>query len=216
MKQLTPLLLAALPLAATFSCNAPEASDGPSASAMAAMEMSEAEMMQKMMEMGMPGEPHQKLASHAGNWNVTMSMRMGPEEPWQDSQGTSSIKMTLGGRYMAEQTNFEMMGMESNGILFVGYDNLSQCYQSVWMDSWGTRMMIAEGKEVEPGVVEYRGTMKDFVTPEGRPYMYRVTDHSADHVVMEMYDTIPDSPEAPMPSEPNVMVMKMEYKRAAE
>ena len=101
-------------------------------------------------------------------------------------------------------------------MLVQGYDNLSKKYQTMWIDSWGTRMTLAEGTEVKPGIIEYHGTMKDFVTPDGRPYMFRVTTKDDDHTLFEMYDTIPETPEAPMPEKPNMMVMKMEYTRAGE
>lgn len=71
--------------------------------------------------------------------------------------------------------------------------------------------MIADGKEVSKGVVEYHGTMKDFATPEGRPYMFRVTTKSNDETLFEMYDTVSETPDAPM-----AMIMKMEYTRAAK
>ena len=86
-----------------------------------------------------------------------MSMRMAPDAPWQTSEGSSKITMTMGGRYMIEQTNFQMMGMETKGMLIQGFDTL-----------------------------------------------------------FEMYDTIPETPEAPMPEKPNMMVMKMEYTCKAE
>ena len=140
-----------------------------------------------------------------------MSMQMAPDAPWVVSEGKSNIQMIMGGRYMSELTNFEMMGQQVEGRLLQGFDNVSKKYQTVWIDTTGTRMMIAEGTEVKPGIVEYHGTMKDFMTPEGRPYMYHVTTKSNDEVLMEMYDSNPEAPDAPM-----AMILKMEYTRAAK
>jgi len=216
MKTLLQLALAAIPVAATSSWLTLELSQEPAGQEPAqkhVSEMSEMEMMQAMMQAGQPGEQHKRLAKNAGEWDIKMSVRMAPDAPWQTSEGSSTIKMTMGGRYMVEQTKFNMMGMETQGLLCLGYDNTTKTYQSVWMDSWGTRMMYAEGKPAGDGVIVYKGTMKDFVTPKGRPYMFRVTEKDADHTLFEMYDAIPESPTAPMPKEANVMVMKMEYTR---
>jgi hypothetical protein len=218
MKILLQVILTAIPVAATSSWLTTELAQEPAKQepAKPIHEMSEAEMMQLMMELGTPGEPHKELAKSAGKWDVKMSMKMDPAGPWEVSEGSSNIKMIMGGRYMAEQTTFEMMGMESKGMLLQGYDNLTKTYQTVWIDTWGTRMTMAEGRKISDSVIEYHGTMKDFASPEGRPYMFRVTTKSDDETLFEMYDTIPETPEAPMPKKPNVMVMKMEYTRAAE
>lgn len=217
MKTLLQIILTAVPVAATSSWITSEMQEPAGQEpAKPVHEMSEMEIMQLMMEMGAPGEHHKAMAKSAGKWDIKMSMRMAPDAPWEVSEGSSKITMTMGGRYMVEQTTFNMMGMESKGMLVQGYDNLSKKYQTMWIDSWGTRMTLAEGTEVKPGVIEYHGTMKDFVTPDGRPYMFRVTTKDDDHTLFEMYDTIPETPEAPMPEKPNVMVMKMEYTRAAE
>lgn len=218
MQILLQVILTAIPVAATSSWLTTELAQEPAKQepAKPIHEMSEMELMQLMMELGTPGEPHKELAKSAGKWDVKMSMKMDPAGPWEVSEGSSNIKMIMGGRYMAEQTKFEMMGMESNGMLLQGFDNLTKTYQSVWIDTWGTRMMIAEGKKISDNVVEFHGTMKDFASPEGRPYMFHVTTKSDDEVLMEMYDTIPEGPDAPMPKEPNVMIMKMEYTRAAK
>lgn len=221
MKTLLQIILTAVPVAATSSwitaeMQEPAGQEPAKYGGKAVHEMSEMEVMQVMMELGAPGEKHKKLAESAGNWNVKMSMRMAPDAPWTVSEGTSKIAMTMGGRYMVEQSSFEMMGMQSKGMLVQGYDNLTETYQTMWIDSWGTRMTLAEGKEVSDGVIEYHGTMTDFASPKGRPYMFRVTTKDKDHTLFEMYDTIPETPEAPMPEKPNMMVMKMEYTRAAK
>ncbi|MAW60987.1 MAG: hypothetical protein CMJ94_09140 [Planctomycetes bacterium] len=217
MKTLLQIILTAVPVAATSSWITSELQEPVAQEPGKAIhEMSEMEVMELMMKMGAPGEEHKQLAKSAGKWDVTMGMRMSPDAPWEYSKGSSKITMIMGGRYMVEQTTFEMMGMETKGMLVQGFDNLSKKYQTMWIDSFGTRMMLSEGERVGKDQIVYRGTMKDFVTPEGRPYKYVITEKSDDHTIMEMYDTIPETPEAPMPKEPNVVVMKMEYKRAAE
>ena len=141
MKILLQVILTAIPVAATSSWLTTELAQEPAKQepGKAVAEMSEMEVMQLMMELGTPGEPHKEMAKAAGKWDVKMSMKMSPDAPWQVSQGTSNIKMIMGGRYMAEQNSFEMMGMESKGMLLQGFDNLTKTYQTVWIDTWGTR-----------------------------------------------------------------------------
>ena len=125
MKTLLQIILTAVPVAATSSWITSELQEPVAQEPGKAIhEMSEMEVMELMMKMGAPGEEHKQLAKSAGKWDVTMGMRMSPDAPWEYSKGSSKITMIMGGRYMVEQTTFEMMGMETKGMLVQGFDNL--------------------------------------------------------------------------------------------
>jgi hypothetical protein len=146
-------------------------------------------MMMKMMELATPGAEHRELGKMVGTWNNKFKMRMAPDAPWMEAEGTSTIKPLLDGRYVLEEVEFSVMGMPMKGIQIMGYDKLKQEYVSVWLDSMGTWPVSARGKSGADGKIEMRGTMID-VAGE-RPYRMVIQHKSADEVQVEMYDTIP-------------------------
>lgn len=153
-------------------------------------------MIQKMMELATPGEPHKELAKMAGNWELDFKMRMSPDSDWIDAKGTSEIKPLLGGRYVMETVKFSMMGMPVEGINILGYDNNKQEYTSLWADTWSTWWQSTRGKETADGTIEMKGTMVD-VAGE-RPFRMVISTKSDDHYETEMYDSIPPDGEVKM------------------
>ena len=65
--------------------------------------------------------------------------------------------------------------------------------------------MIARGTEDEKGVITLVGTIRDVLTPEGRPYKHVSWKEGPDRMVAHMYDTMPDGTEW--------VVMEMVYLR---
>jgi len=53
-------------------------------------------MMEKMMKLAMPGDAHKALAKQAGTWQTHYKMRMSPDMPWMESDGTAEKKAVLG------------------------------------------------------------------------------------------------------------------------
>lgn len=178
----------ALALAAFPACSAPShaAPSAPSDGAHAVM--SEEEALKKMMEMAAPGPAHQEILSRAGTWDVDYKYRWSPDAPWTTAQGTVTSKPVLGGRYLMEEHSMEMMGMPMSGLLFLGFDNSTQEYTSLWMDTSSTWWVEARGKKSADGAIEMSGTMKDIAGE--RPYRMRSWSKSAGVMESEMYDTI--------------------------
>jgi len=150
-------------------------------------------MMQKMMELATPGEPHKDLMKMAGNWEHEYKMRWGPDMPWMDTKGTSEVKTLLGGRYVMETSKFEVMGMPMEGVHILGYDNNKQEYISLWADTMSTWWITSRGKEGADGAIEFKGTMID-VAGE-RPFRMVIHPKSDDLHEAEMYDSIPPAGE---------------------
>lgn len=178
----------ALALAAFPACSAPSHAAASKPPDGAHVAMSEEEAMKKMMEMAAPGPAHQEIVSRAGTWDVAYKYRWSSDAAWTTAQGTVTSKSVLGGRYLMEEHSMEMMGMPMNGLLFLGFDNSTQEYTSLWMDTSSTWWVEARGKRSADGTIEMSGTMKDIAGE--RPYRMRSWSKSPGVMESEMYDTI--------------------------
>ncbi len=103
------------------------------------------EMMKKMKEYGTPGESHKVLSDLAGNWTFTIKHWETADAKPQESTGTSTMKMILGGRWLQQDAKSEMMGMPYEGFGLTGFDNLKKKYEAFWFDNMGTGAMHGEG-----------------------------------------------------------------------
>jgi hypothetical protein len=110
--------------------------------------------MEKMMELGKPGENHKVLAGMAGNWSYTVKMWMDPTAKPQESKGTATRKAIMDGRFfIAEHSGkFQMPGadgkmkdMTFKGMAIEGYDNVKQKFVVAWIDNTGTMILNSEG-----------------------------------------------------------------------
>lgn len=153
------------------------------------------EAMAMMMEVGQPAEPHAEMAKDVGVWDVTMTMRMEPGGDPMEMVGTSTHRMILGGRYMAQDFRSTFMGQPYEGMLIMGYDNFAKEYRSLWIDSFSTGFMPMSGTKGADGHVHLAGVMKDPISPNGRTHRAVVRNETDDRQVMEMYDTLPDGTE---------------------
>ncbi|MGB0952837.1 MAG: DUF1579 family protein [Planctomycetota bacterium] len=204
-KQLTLLLTgAALTFGGMQFSQSLTASQEPADAQMSPEEMQE--MMMKMMEKAQPGPEHKKLQAMAGEWTTKIKMKMSPDADWEHHTGHSKIQSALGGRYMIEKFTAElgMMG-KMEGLLILSYNNLTEEYESIWMDNMSTWPQFAKGQINEDGATELRGKMRDVITPEGRPYRHVTHPVDADHHITKMYDTIPPTGD--------IQVMEIEYTR---
>ena len=102
-------------------------------------------MMDVYKKLGTPGAPHKVLASMAGSWNTKTKAWMEPNKPPMESTGTCEQKMLLGGRYLQQEYNGEIMGSPFTGINLIGYDNHTKKYVSTWIDSMSTGIYYFEG-----------------------------------------------------------------------
>ena len=113
------------------------------------------EEMQKMIELGKPGENHKLLAAMAGDWTYTMKMMMDPAtgKP-SESKGAATRKAMFDGRYYSFDVtgkikmpgpDGKMKDMEFKGHAIEGYDNGQKKFVSSWIDSMSTMMMNSEG-----------------------------------------------------------------------
>jgi hypothetical protein len=106
-------------------------------------------MMEAWKKAATPGPDHKILDSLAGEWDHTVKHRMTPEAAWEEMKGENTNKWILGGRFLQSETKGPAMvegGEPFEGWGFIGFDNVTNKYQSVWLDNMGTGMMISTGE----------------------------------------------------------------------
>jgi hypothetical protein len=162
----------------------------------------DAEEMAKMMAMyekaATPGAEHKALESLVGKWDQQNKFMMGG--PPMESKGTAEYKSILGGRFVVCDTKSKMtmpgpdgkpVERDFTGFMVLGYDNALKQYQSLWCDSFGTGMFMSTGTADAAGkLVTLEGTMKDVLTPQGRPWKMTILTEGPDKQVTELWDAM--------------------------
>jgi hypothetical protein len=108
-------------------------------------------MMEVYKKLAVPGAAHERLASRAGSWSTRNKHWMETDKPPVESTGACERQTILGGRYLQEELTGEMMGSPFTGIGFTGFDNQTQKYVMVWMDSLSTGIYFFEGTAAGDG-----------------------------------------------------------------
>ncbi len=163
-------------------------------------------VMQKWIEFMTPGAEHELLKYKVGKWTMKVELRTGPDQPATTSEGTSEMKLIMGGRYLMDNTKSNFQGNPFEGLGLTGYDNLKKRFVSVWIDNLGTGFTISSGTYDESTKTYKYTTMSPDVV-SGQYKRTRTTEHvvNDDQWVAEMYDTAPDGKE--------FLMMKATYTR---
>ncbi len=110
------------------------------------MDPKQQEMMKSWHEYATPGAPHKMLSDMVGKWNYTSKFWESAEaQQPEESKGSSTFKMILGGRFLQHDTKGKAMGMDFTGMGLTSYNNLKKKYETLWLDNMGTGMMHGEG-----------------------------------------------------------------------
>ena len=151
-----------------------------------------------------PGEPHEFLASMAGEWTYVSTMWMDPSQPPMKSGGESKKTMILGGRYLEDEMTGEFEGQAVHGRGLTAYDNTAGEYVGTWIDDMGTGVLVSRGQRDGQSLVMH-GELLDPMSGQALKLrmVTRVVD--ADHHVFEYYMTPPGMPE--------IQQMVIEYAR---
>ena len=104
------------------------------------------EMQKKMEAAGTPGPAHKALDAFVGNWKAEVKCWMEPGGPPHVSQGTAKVTWILRGRFLEEEFHGEMMGKPFTGRSLMGYDNIKQTFNTVWVSDMQTSIFTSEGK----------------------------------------------------------------------
>ncbi|BFU90465.1 MAG: hypothetical protein NTAFB01_16520 [Nitrospira sp.] len=145
------------------------------------------EMMEVWKKLAQPGEPHKLFATLAGSWTTQTKEWREPGQPPMESIGTAESKMLLGGRFLHQDYNGQMMGQPFTGVSIDAYDNIRKKYVTVWMDTRGTGVLIMEGTASQDGkTITLRGSHPK---PDGGQMTHRavwkIVDN--DNQIVEMY-----------------------------
>ena len=86
------------------------------------------------------------------------------------------------------------MGQPFDGMGLVGYDNIKKTYQTIWLDSMGTGMMMGTSSfDADKKVLSESGHFSCPMVNGERTYRSVVTLKDSEHYTYEMYMTDPDS-----------------------
>jgi len=110
------------------------------------------EDMQVCVAAGTPGEMQKRLVQGVGTWNADCTMWMSPEADPLKSKGTTVATAIMDGRFVKCEMKGEMPGMGPyTGFGLYGFDNVSQTFQSTWIDNHGTGMAVGKGELSDDG-----------------------------------------------------------------
>jgi hypothetical protein len=154
-------------------------------------------LMANMQAYSTPNENHALLAKLAGDWDVEVSIWMDPAQEANVSQGTASLAMIYGGRYLEQifKGTFEGQPYEGRGLL--GYDNIQKEFQSIWHDNMGTGIMFGKGRyDAEKKTITEENTVSCPITNSARWHRTVTTFIDDDHYTYEsfMKDVKTDEP----------------------
>lgn len=148
----------------------------------------QAAQMQVWMEYMTPGPMHEMLATSVGDWKTINKFWMDPAGEPMITEGTGKTEMILGGRYQKSTHKSMMMGMETEGISIMGYDNATQEFTSTWIDNIGTGTAVAKGKYDEStNSITLNGTMVDPMSKQEMNFREVLKFLDNDHHLLEMY-----------------------------
>jgi hypothetical protein len=162
-------------------------------------------MMEACEKAGTPGEMHKKLEYFAGKWDTECSeMWMGETTV---TKGTCFAEKMWDGRYIKSEYKGSMNGKPFTGISYTGYNNAGKEFQSTWMDSMGTAMMLSTGKMDDSGKSwTYTGECNCPMTGQKMGMREVVTIIDANSYKFDMY--------MPGPEGKEMLGMTIMYKRA--
>ncbi len=151
----------------------------------------QAAMMEEWMKLATPGEHHKHLNYFVGKWKTRTKMWMGgPASQAMESEGTSDVKWSLGGRFILDEHKGTFMGQPHEGMGLTGYDNYRNMYISMWVSNMGTEMLTMRGmRHPKTGVFTYYGEMDEpsmKVTGRTVKYVTRIVDQKT--YVFEIID----------------------------
>lgn len=178
-----------------------------------------AEMMKEWQRLIQPGPMHELLKKFVGTWDTTTQMYWGgPGSEAIVTNGTSTRKLILGGRFLMQEENSEMKlpnagsdeltAVPWQGVGLFGFDNYRGMYHGCWADNMGTHMLTMKGMADPTGkVFTYYGDMDEpMLGIVGRTVKYVATFIDDDTQTFEVYD---------LHAGENYLVSRVTYKRRA-
>ena len=135
-----------------------------------------------------PGPMHEMMAKSVGEWKTKNTFWMDPGSEPNVSEGTMSVEMIMGDRYMRSTHKGLVMEMPFTGMNLQAYDNATKEFIAIWIDNLGTGISVSKGTyDEDTKTLNFTGTMIDPMS--GKEVHYRQTIQLIDdnHQVFEMF-----------------------------
>ncbi len=142
------VLQALLPMASMCLTTLAGAADTPKPPAPTTFQQA---VIDKMRQSSMPGPFHRKLEPPAGKFSVSLRMwtdpsRVPPQDPAPEpKRGTSERKWVLDNRFLEEIYRGTYAGEPFNGMGMMGYDNVTNKYAGIWIDTMTSSLSTSHG-----------------------------------------------------------------------
>ena len=153
-----------------------------------------------------PGPEHELLQRFIGDWTTSTRLPMFPDgEP---TEGRTSFRWLMDGRFLISEGDTSMMGMPFQEAMLLGYDRFKMSYVATFLSSMDTAIRHAEGDLTRDGktLIVY-GTLDEYLTGEhDKMVKYVFRFRSDDEMVLEVHDL-------PI-GETNTMVVEVTFTRA--
>ncbi len=142
-----------------------------------------AAIIKMMQQASQPTSQHQILRDMAGDYDLTAKFWMDPTGDPEVSEGTSTAKMTLDGRFVLTTLDmtftFAGQSMPLNGMGVMGFNRQTGEYQSVWMDTMSTAQTIQTGT-MDNGSLVVTGKTTSPFGESTLKNVYTMRDHGYD------------------------------------
>jgi len=133
--------------------------------------------MEEALKMAAAGPEHNLLNDLAGNYKQKYKLDF-PPGTIMESEGMSTIKSILGGRFITIDVNATMFGMSANSLTIMGYDRRKNKYTLFSIDEMGTYSVTAEGDyDSKTKVMTLNGSDYDPLSKMTRNYKF-IFDYS--------------------------------------
>ncbi len=151
--------------------------------------------MKAYMAAATPGKQHEHMLKSVGVWEGKCKSWPTPGAEVMASECISTVTSFMDGKFIKCEIKGDMPGMGPyTGFGINGFDNVSQKYQSAWVDNMGTGMMTGIGELSPDGkTLEWKYS---YNCPITRKCMtMRQVEHytSADTMTFEMFGAEPHS-----------------------
>ena len=101
------------------------------------------------MKFAQPGEEQTRLKALVGEWNA--HVKMTEDGKVTETEGTTSMTMILGDRYLLQEAHGSFGGQPFEGRGLIGFDKGSKRWVSTWIDTMSTGILFGEGEETVKG-----------------------------------------------------------------
>lgn len=156
---------------------------------------------------GAVGPQLRRLDWLAGQWTVRQSMWTDPAKPPAVDNGSAAFTAVLGGRHLRQDLRVDSAGKPFEGLGYIGYDNATGKYDSLWMDVNFTGMIMAHGDyDAVKRTYTFTGAVPDPALGGAMSPLREVMQvRDADHFVYEYYERHGGR---------EALVIRLEYTRA--